>query len=215
MILAPSILSLHYDNFKDEIKLLNENVEYLHFDVMDGHFVPNLTFGPDILKAFRVSSSLFMDVHLMITNPKEMIDRFVNAGADNITFHLEAMSSLEETLDLINYIKSKYIKVGISIKPNTPVEILDELLDKIDMVLIMSVEPGFGGQKFIESSIEKIIYLNNFRLSHGLDFLIEVDGGINEMNAHSLKDFGADVLVAGSYVFKGDITNNIKTLQNV
>lgn len=214
MLIAPSILSLDFSNFKEQIEILNDNVSWLHFDVMDGHFVPNLTFGPDILKTFRKSSSLFMDVHLMISNPKNMADAFIKAGADSITFHLEAMRNYEETFELIDYLKSKYIKVGVSIKPNTPVDSLNRILDKIDLVLVMSVEPGFGGQKFIDGSLDKIKYLRDFRELHKLNYVIEVDGGINDKNAHDLKYSGADVIVAGSYVFKGDIVSNIEKLKN-
>jgi len=215
MIIAPSVLSLDYTKFNEQVDILNRNVEWLHFDVMDGHFVPNLTFGPDILNAFRRSSSLFMDCHLMISNPDKYVKDFVKAGADQITFHLEALSSNDEVIYLIDYIKSFYLKVGISIKPNTPWDSLLPFLDKIDTVLVMSVEPGFGGQSFMESANGKIKELKHYRDLHNLKYLIEVDGGINEKTAKSVKNCGCDVIVAGSFIFKGDMINNINILRNV
>lgn len=213
MIIAPSVLSLHYDNFKEEVEKLNKSVEYLHFDVMDGHFVPNLSFGPDILKAFRKNSPLFLDTHLMISNPEAFIEPFVKAGTDGITFHYEAYDDIYKCIKLIDIIHSYYIKAGISIKPGTDIRVIEPILNKIDLVLVMSVEPGFGGQSFMPNSIDKINYLNGYRKEHNLNFKIEVDGGINDRNAYEVIKYGADILVAGSFIFKGDIENNVKLLR--
>lgn len=212
MILAPSILSLDYTKFSEQLDVINENCKWIHFDVMDGHFVPNISFGPDIFKAFRVNSSLFMDVHLMVSNPIEIGDMFIKAGADGITFHYEATNDIYECLETIAYFKNKHVKVGISIKPNTNVDVLVPILKYVDLVLVMSVEPGFGGQKFMDSSLDKIKYLVEFRKNNDLNYLIEVDGGINDKNIHKVKEAGCDVVVAGSFIFKGDIEANIKSV---
>lgn len=213
MIIAPSILSLDYSEFKSQLNILNENCEYIHFDVMDGHFVPNLSFGPDIFKAFRKNSNLFMDVHLMVSNPFYFSDVFIKAGADGITFHDEALPDLESKLELINKIHDNYCKAGISIKPKTDVLSIMPLLDEVDLVLVMSVEPGYGGQAFIEDTYEKIKQLNDYRLRKNLNYKIEVDGGVNDKNAYKLKECGTDILVAGSFVFKGDLKANIDNLK--
>lgn len=213
MIIAPSILSLDYSEFKSQLNILNENCEYVHFDVMDGHFVPNLSFGPDIFKAFRKNSNLFMDVHLMVSDPFYFSDVFIKAGADGITFHDEALPDLESKLELINKIHDNYCKAGISIKPKTDVLSIMPLLDEVDLVLVMSVEPGYGGQAFIEDTYEKIKQLNDYRLRKNLNYKIEVDGGVNDKNAYKLKECGTDILVAGSFVFKGDLKANIDNLK--
>ena len=212
MILAPSILSLDYAKFSEQLEILNKNVKWLHFDVMDGHFVPNLSFGPDIFKTFRVNSSLFMDVHIMSDKPEYFANVFMKAGADNITFHYEVFEDTDKCLDLINKIKNNYVKVGVSIKPNTDVKVLEPLLKDLDLVLVMSVEPGFGGQQFMENAYDKIGWLRKYRDEHNLSYLIEVDGGVNKNNAFKLVDRGVDVLVAGSYIFKGDMKANIDSL---
>ena len=214
MIISPSVLSLHYDNFNEEVKILNENVEWIHFDVMDGHFVPNLTFGPDILKAFRRNSGLFMDVHLMVSDPDYFAEVFAKAGADSIVFHYEAYDDIDECIRLLDKIRNELnLKAGISIKPNTRVEDMERLLDKIDIFLVMSVEPGYGGQKFMPMALDKIRFLNEYKETHGLDYVIEVDGGINEKTARQVLEAGADALVAGSFVFNGDMKKNIETLR--
>lgn len=212
MILAPSILSLDYTKFLEQLSVINDNCKWIHFDVMDGHFVPNISFGPDIFKAFRVNSSLYMDVHLMVSNPKKIGDMFIKTGADGITFHFEAVDNIYDCLDTIAYFKSKHVKVGISIKPDTDVQMLAPVLKYVDLVLVMSVEPGFGGQKFMESALDKIKYLDAYRKYNELSYLIEVDGGINDKNIYKVKEAGCDVAVAGSFIFKGDIEANIKSV---
>ena len=212
MIIAPSILSLDYTRFNEQVEILNRSVEWIHFDVMDGHFVPNLTFGPDILKAFCRSSDLFMDVHLMVTDPDFFSDVFMKAGADQITFHYEAVEE-DKIPALIKKIHDNGCKCGISIKPKTEVKAIEPFLDQVDLVLVMSVEPGFGGQSFIEHSYDKITELAKLRKEKDLAYKIEVDGGVNSANAGRLVSCGTDVLVAGSFVFKGDMEANIQSLK--
>ena len=216
MIIAPSLLSM---DFTQTLKQLNEIKEsqatWLHFDVMDGHFVPNLSFGPDICKQVRKHSDLFMDVHIMVSDPNYFSDVFIEAGADLITFHLEACQSEEEVLSIIKKIHDKGIKVGLTIKPATDVKDLLPFMDKIDLVLIMSVNPGYGGQSFIPSALDKIAFLRQHIDENKLSCLIEVDGGINAETAQWVLDAGVDVLVAGSYIFKNDIKETINTLWNL
>lgn len=213
MIIAPSVLSLDYDKFNEELKILNSNVEYIHFDVMDGHFVPNLSFGPHILKTFRKNSDLFMDVHLMVDDPSYYSDVFIDAGADGITFHFESFNNVEYCLQLIEKIKNRYVKVGISIKPNTPVSMIYPLLKHVDLVLVMSVEPGFGGQAFIPFAYDKIKELSKIKAKYNLNYLIQVDGGVSDKNIRELVEAGVECVVAGSYIFKGDIKHNIDVLR--
>ena len=206
-------------DFTQTLKQLNEIKEsqatWLHFDVMDGHFVPNLSFGPDICKQVRKHSDLFMDVHIMVSDPNYFSDVFIEAGADLITFHLEACQSEEEVLSIIKKIHDKGIKVGLTIKPATDVKDLLPFMDKIDLVLIMSVNPGYGGQSFIPSALDKIAFLRQYIDENKLSCLIEVDGGINAETAQWVLDAGVDVLVAGSYIFKNDIKETINTLWNL
>lgn len=213
MIVAPSVLSIDFNKFKHQLDLVNvSKATWIHFDVMDGHFVKNLTFGPDILKAVKKNSDLFMDVHLMVIEPANFVEMFVDAGADQLTFHLEAMESEEEAFNLINTIHQKGCKAGISIKPNTPIEKIDPFVQYVDLILIMSVEPGFGGQPFMKEAIERIKYakLRNSELNGKA--LIQVDGGINDKTIEYVKNAGVDVVVAGSYIFKNNIIEAVESL---
>ena len=216
MIIAPSLLSMDFtQTLKQLIEIKESQATWLHFDVMDGHFVPNLSFGPDICKQVRKHSDLFMDVHIMVSDPNYFSDVFIEAGADLITFHLEACQSEEEVLSIIKKIHDKGIKVGLTIKPATDVKDLLPFMDKIDLVLIMSVNPGYGGQSFIPSALDKIAFLRQYIDENKLSCLIEVDGGINAETAQWVLDAGVDVLVAGSYIFKNDIKETINILWNL
>lgn len=203
VFIAASILSADFKKLNDEIiNLKNEGVDYLHFDVMDGHFVNNISFGSYILECIKDSTKLIKDVHLMIINPEKYYMDFIKAGADLITFHYEAIEKKEDIFLLINKIKENNVKVGISIKPNTKVNDILEFLAYVDLVLVMSVEPGFGGQKFIDTSLNKIRELYEIKNKNKYNFLIEVDGGINDKTSKGAILNGADILVSGSYIFK-------------
>lgn len=212
---APSLLSANFACLKEDIKKIeNGKADWLHYDVMDGHFVPNISFGYSILKDVSKVTNLFLDVHLMISEPQKYVDEFIKSGANLIVFHIEAMNSKNETLSLIHHIKEQNVQVGISIKPNTSVDEIQDYLDLLDVVLVMSVEPGFGGQSFKELAIDKIKDLALRRQEKQYHYLIEVDGGINETTGKQCKDAGVDVLVAGSYVFNSDdCTQRIDSLK--
>ena len=208
--LAPSILSANFSNLQSALDICSEGgAHWIHVDVMDNQFVPNLTIGPPVVKSLRRCTQKFIDVHMMVVEPEKLVEPFARAGADNITFHYEAASNSEEVIDLI---RSSGCKVGISIKPNTSIDQIYHLLDKVDLVLIMSVEPGFGGQGYIEGSDQKIINLKSYLNQNCLDrVMIEVDGGVKLHNAKHVMDLGADILVAGSEVFKSsDPVSTIK-----
>lgn len=204
-IISASILNSDFKNLENEIKRCDEaGCKWLHFDVMDGHFVPNISFGYHVLNCIKNVSSQVKDVHLMISEPKKYAKNFIDSGADIITFHLEAINNEKEVIELIEYIQSLKCKVGISIKPNTHPSLLVPYLRMIDLVLVMSVEPGFGGQLFNENCLNKIEYLDNYRKENKCRYLIEVDGGINFFTAPLVIEKGVDVLVAGSYLFNND-----------
>lgn len=213
--IAPSLLAADKNNLLKEIHLVESlGVEYLHYDVMDGEFVPNISFSLADFKSIAKEHNLINDVHIMIANPLEMGPLFALDGADIVTFHYEALKNDDDILATISAIKYFGIKVGISIKPATDVSVLDKFLDKIDLVLIMSVEPGLGGQKFMTNSLEKIRYLRQEIDKRHLDVLIEVDGGINNETGPLVKKAGADILVAGTYLFgHNDIEERIKSLR--
>lgn len=205
-ILAPSILSADFKILGEQLKLTEEaGAEYIHFDVMDGMFVPSISFGMPVLASIKGATTQTLDVHLMVTEPIRYVEEFVKAGADIVTVHYEACEDLQATIDKIH---AAGAKVGISIKPKTPVDVLLPYLDQAEMFLIMSVEPGFGGQAFIPESLERISELRNLLNEKGLTIDIEVDGGIYHKNVAEVLAAGANVMVSGSGVFKGDIKDN-------
>lgn len=212
-ILAPSMLSADFKILGEELKTIEENgATYLHYDVMDGMFVPSLSFGPAILQSIRPASTMVHDVHLMIEEPIRYIEPFAKASADVITVHIEACEDLDAT---IAKIREFGCKVGVSIKPKTPVSALEPYLDKIDMILIMSVEPGFGGQKFIPTSLDKIAEARALVNEKGLNIDIQVDGGIYTHNVEEVLKAGANIIVAGSAVFNGDTKANTKAMMEI
>jgi ribulose-phosphate 3-epimerase len=200
MIIAPSILSADFSKLAEEVQEVESlGAGLLHIDVMDGHFVPNISFGTVVYKWLKNITNLEMDVHIMIENPEKYALDFIQAGANYLVFHHEATS---DPLSLIKLIRSHHVKAGISIKPNTDVSVLEPLLSELDMILIMSVEPGFGGQKFLDSALPKLEYLSKMKKKHSYEYLIEIDGGINIETAKLAKQAGAEVLVVGSYLFE-------------
>ena len=202
MLVAPSILSADFSKLLEEVKEVESyGADLLHIDVMDGHFVPNITIGPDVYRPLKGKVNLLFDVHLMIEKPTLYAKQFIKAGADIITFHYEAVADVAKT---IRFIRNLGAKFGISIRPKTDVTLLENYLADVDLVLVMSVEPGFAGQVFIEDSLEKIKYLSEMKKERDFQYLIEVDGGINAETGLKCKEAGAEILVAGTYIFKAE-----------
>ena len=214
MLISPSILSVFSDNLESSLKILEEvKADFLHIDVMDNIFVPNQTFNYEFVKEIKLKTNLIFDTHLMIYNPDEDYLKYIEAGSDMLTFHYEASSN---PLELLKKIKKENVKAGISIKPETDVRVLDELLPYVDLILVMSVEPGFGGQPFKDSAIKKIEYLDKVRKEKKYQYLIEVDGGINDQNAKLVKSVGCDIIVVGSFLMKSNsVKDTYKKLKNI
>lgn len=211
--LAPSILAADFNHLGEDIrKVEDEGVRVLHLDVMDGRFVPSISFGMPLISSIRKESEMFFDVHLMIEEPIRYIKEFAESGADGITVHIEACSDIKSTIEEI---KKYGKKAAVSINPGTPVSKIEDILEDVDMVLVMSVNPGFGGQKFIDSTIDKVEKLDKIRKDKDLDYKIEIDGGINIENIGYVIEKGVDIAVAGTAVFRGNISENVRKLKEV
>ncbi|WP_219123159.1 ribulose-phosphate 3-epimerase [Streptococcus constellatus] len=209
--IAPSILSADYANFESELKKLEATgAEYVHIDIMDGHFVPNISFGAGVVASMRPHSRLVFDCHLMVSNPEDHIEEFARAGADIISIHAEATPHIHGALQKI---RTAGVKASVVINPGTPVEVVKNVLNLVDQVLVMTVNPGFGGQAFLPETMDKVRELVVLREVNQLDFDIEVDGGIDDETIRVAKEAGANVFVAGSYVFKGDVAHQVQTLK--
>ena len=211
--IAPSLLAANFFDLSSQMKLLKEgNIERLHLDVMDGMFVPSISFGMPVISSLRKSVDFFFDVHMMVENPERYIEDFYKCGANGITIHFEACKHIDRCISLI---KSFGLRSGIAINPATPVSFLHNIITEVDMALIMSVNPGFGGQKFIPYSLDKVRELYKIKTEKNKNLIIQVDGGVGTENIKALSDAGVDEFVAGSSIFKGDILSNITDLRNV
>lgn len=209
--IAPSLLAADFTKLAEEVKAIEEaGADVLHLDVMDGHFVPNLTFGLPIIKQLKQITKLPLDVHLMVTNPEDYFQPLAEIGVQYVSFHPETVYHLHRQ---ISSLKELNIKAGLALNPATPLSLLDSIFEELDFVLLMSVNPGFGGQKFIPSSLTKLQQLNLLKLERNKELLIEIDGGVNAEKAALLAEIGVDILVAGSYVFKGDYKQRINSLR--
>ena len=210
--IAPSVLSADYANFETELKKLEASgAEYAHLDVMDGHFVPNISFGAGVVASMRPHSKMVFDCHLMVSNPEHHIEEFARAGADIISIHVEATPHIHGALQKI---RAAGVKPSVVINPGTPVEAIKNILNLVDQVLVMTVNPGFGGQAFLPETMGKICELVALREANQLNFDIEVDGGIDDKTIQMAREAGANVFVAGSYVFKGDVSHQVQTLRD-
>jgi ribulose-phosphate 3-epimerase len=210
-VIAPSLLSADFTKLGEEITALEKaGADLLHLDIMDGHFVPNITFGPMVVKQIDKVTHLPLDVHLMITSPERYVDDFIEAGADYVTVHAESTVHLNGVLANI---RKKGVKAGVSLNPSTSLSFLEEVVNYTDLVLIMTVNPGFGGQSFIPGGLDKVRRVKNFLRAHNSNALLEVDGGVSDKNAESLFLCGADILVAGSYIFSREYIDAIKSLK--
>ena len=210
--IAPSVLSADYANFETELKKLEASgAEYAHLDVMDGHFVPNISFGAGVVASMRPHSKMVFDCHLMVSNPEHHIEEFARAGADIISIHVEATPHIHGALQKI---RAAGVKPSVVINPGTPVEAIKNVLNLVDQVLVMTVNPGFGGQAFLPETMDKIRELVALREANQLNFDIEVDGGIDDKTIQMAREAGANIFVAGSYVFKGDVSHQVQTLRD-
>ncbi len=214
-LIAPSLLSADFSNLKKDIEMVNESeADWFHLDIMDGHFVPNISFGIPVVKSIKKYAKKILDIHLMIKNPEDYIDKFIDVGADIVTIHVEACK--ENTAHILKEIKERNIKAGLAINPNTDYNVIEDYINLIDMVCLMGVFPGFGGQKIIESTFQRCKRIKEIISENGVKCQLEVDGGVTAENANKLLQSGADILVAGSYVFhSNDPKNSISMLKNL